>query len=127
MANHIIAFIRMAVLVITLIIWFFIGFIFWVPLLARTISVFSLSMLHANITGTDSSYYSSVLDKAVIFYVSGFSRIMETMQLRSLNDETHLSMPTFHWTRFAIEVATTIIFWGFVILMFSTPGFFSGQ
>ena len=118
MANQIIAFIRMAVLFITLLIWFVIGFIFWVPLLARTISVFSFSILHANITGTDASYYSSVLDKAVLFYIDGFRKILSAMQISHLDDETHMEIPTFHWIRFALEIATTIVFWGATFLLF---------
>ena len=118
MASKIIVFIRMSVLLITLVIWSFIGFIFWIPLLGRTISVFSFSILHANITGNDAPYYSGALDKAVLFYIDGFRKIIESMKTHSLGGEPQMEIPTFDWTRLVIETTITIIFWGTTIFIF---------
>lgn len=52
--------IKLVVICITLLVWAVIGFLFWIPMLARAIALLSVSTLYATMNRLDESY----LDRA---------------------------------------------------------------
>jgi hypothetical protein len=63
-------------------IWTIVGFLFWIPLLVRTISLVSATMIFIAISSSDTtsrSYLMRYLQNAIDFYLGGFQSIYSTL------------------------------------------------
>jgi len=74
-----IKFIKIVAMLISLAVWTVIGFIFWVPLLARSIFAFSISVLYVTLTRQNPHRIGYQLSIAASFYVMGFINIIEAI------------------------------------------------
>jgi hypothetical protein len=72
------------VLVVSFLLWSIIGFFLWVPLLMRTIVVFSVAVAHAAVSGQHADNLREPLRIASGFWVDGFRIIRETIQSKGL-------------------------------------------
>jgi len=100
-------FLRLAVLVVALVIWSVVGFVFWIPLLIRQITMFSVLILHATLTNQDPSAAGVGLDLAVTFYANGFRKIISAMY-RERHTGSEAGME-FRPLRFMAEMAWTTV------------------
>lgn len=77
--NFLLGIVRLAILLVTAAVWAIIGFIFWVPLLARSTAVFSALILYVTLTNQDHTRLGYQLEVATRFYIEGFRRIFESL------------------------------------------------
>jgi len=105
-----------------IIIWAVIGFLFWIPLLVRTVATYTGLIVYSAITGADISHASMQLDSASAFYARGFSNIYSQAsgteeQRRALRHRRPLTVDTTTTViGFVMEVIWTLVFWAGVIL-----------
>jgi hypothetical protein len=71
------------VLLVSFFLWAVIGFFLWVPLLIRTILIFSVAVTHAAISGQHADNLREPLRIACGFWIDGFRIISETTFARS--------------------------------------------
>jgi hypothetical protein len=64
---------------IVLCVWAIVGFLLWIPLIARVIAVFVTSVTTSLYTQHDTANARSALDTATRFYVKGFTTIIEQL------------------------------------------------
>lgn len=101
--------VKLPVLLITLSLWMFVGFVFWIPLLARSIATFSGVILYATLTKADTTAAGQSLQKSTTFYIEGFRRIID-----SFDDDLHNVEPDrtpFKFWYFMGEILWAAIFW----------------
>ncbi|MCF3630662.1 hypothetical protein RJ527_13365 [Thalassospiraceae bacterium LMO-SO8] len=107
--------IRFCVLIISLAIWFVVGVAVWIPLLCRSVASFSFAILHSTITGVGVTREAAMLNKAVIFYIDGFTRIVDAIRASaSSSDEQSDEQFHFDWLRLAIEIGWAATFWAVI-------------
>lgn len=115
--------VRFVILLITATVWAVIGFIFWVPLLARSTAVFSALILYVTLTNQDHRILGYQLEIATKFYIEGFRRIFEALYRPADAPPEGKPIDLQPW-RIALETLWTVSFW-FVLLFFTkTLGFF---
>jgi len=115
--------IRIIVLVIVLVFWSLFGFVFWIPLLTRTIALFSFNLVYTMLMANPKEYTERLktgLYIAIEFYIEGFNRIFNVMFPGGGENSTTEQVKTklfenFKWARFIGELIWTLIFWGTVI------------
>jgi hypothetical protein len=61
--------------VIVMVVWSVVGFFFWIPLLARIITVYTAIVAAGVFSGNGISGANSMLEKASTFYIRGFYSI----------------------------------------------------
>lgn len=71
--------IRVCVFLLVIIVWGFIGFFYWIPVLARSIGVFAAAITVAAFKSVELEGAKEGLDYAITFYADGFRRIVETL------------------------------------------------
>ena len=107
--------------VIVLTIWSVVGFIFWIPFLARMIATFSGSVVAATFTGYDPSAARMGLESSVRFYSDGFALIQESIQ--SIHQRKPLKKGLVEALGFArigrilLELVWSALFWSTLILL----------
>jgi hypothetical protein len=107
---------------ISLAIWAIIGFLFWVPFLARAIAVFSSSVLYYTMTNRDASHLAPYLETAINFYSRGFKLIMSTFSnLESPQGTRATDLLPFQAARVMVEFLSAFLFWGGIALLFAHP------
>jgi hypothetical protein len=107
------------VVIITLIIWAFVGFVFWIPLLARSTAVFSATILAVTIANRheDSRGLGYQLEIATKFYIDGFRMIVEALYARPAGPPENF--PKIHFGRVIIEILWAGFFWAVMLRLFS--------
>ena len=77
--------------VVALLVWLVVGFVFWIPLLARAIAGFCVTALYANLIAADVP--NQKLRHAAFFYTNGFRSIYRAIDgLQSSEPETTASL-----------------------------------
>lgn len=112
---------------INLAIWAIIGFICWIPLLARSTAALSGAILISTLTKSDPSHLRQGFENAVSFYSRGFDAINRVLgegrgKERRAGDAA-ASAPKYNWEQVLKEILWTLIFWGSIV--FSLYGFFT--
>lgn len=106
------------ILILCLALWSIIGFLFWIPLLVRTVAVFSAGILYATLTREDPAVYGRQLQTAVTFYADGFRRTVMALSVRADANGAAPKGPPFRVARFLVEIAWAGVFWvAFLILL----------
>ena len=59
-------------------VWGVVGFIFWLPLLSRTVAMYSFAMVSVSVSGGSLQPAQTALDYAIQFYIRGFTRLRAT-------------------------------------------------
>jgi hypothetical protein len=104
------------ILSVCLALWAVIGFIFWVPLLFRSMIHFSLALSQSMLQGTRPVEAGRVLREAVDFYRRGFTvAIAAVFRRPSVADKAHKAKPL-SARRWMFEITWTVLFWYLVLL-----------
>lgn len=116
---------------LVLIIWAVLGFVFWIPMLTRTIGAFTSLIFYYNLTNKNPRHLRSIVEDAIRFYPKGFNIILSIMKSpnnHNVKGEESGSMKfEFTWEvilkilgdlRIIREVITTAFFWGTFFLIF---------
>lgn len=108
------------VLVLTLVIWAVVAFLLWVPLLARSVAVFSGGIILSVLSQTNPHIYAQQLRLAMSFYADGFRFIIDSVlsERRADTGRDHINPPIHGIGRFIAESLWAIIFWlGFLLTL----------
>jgi hypothetical protein len=101
----------------TLATWAVLGLIFWIPFLARSMMLFTGSVLYSTFVGAPehAEQIRRVLDYAVRFYFNGFHLITDA--LRKRNGEGGILPPIskISWARVALESIWALLFWAITL------------
>ena len=114
--------------VIALVIWAALGFLFWVPILAR-VSVLYSTFLTASVFGPVSTKRAEgALHHGIVFYVDGFRRIISTIfwgnkRGGSGTDENVFLVLLRVLVYAVVEGAFALVFWAFTLRMFGFVDF----
>jgi hypothetical protein len=93
--------------------WLVIGFLVYVPMLSRVVSVYSAMIIPSVLSGNRSSIerLSVMLNRAINFYPMGFKLITETL----FSNQTEIPAGTrgenINIAKTIVELVFTIIFW----------------
>lgn len=113
--------IRLLALVITICVWTVVGFVFWVPLLARNTLAFSTYTLYANLREGNARVNSLGLEHAITFYVNGFRNIIDGI-LCPVNDSVPFTGPKLRLGYLLIDVTIAGFFWWCFLVASSSLG-----
>jgi len=95
-------------------VWAFVGLFFWVPLLARATTTFSIAIFSSVISG-GSTYNAQIsLDKATRFYISGFILIngsISSVINGKYIEESNAKRAMLNIRRVLFEALFSLIFW----------------
>lgn len=61
------------------VIWAIVGLFFWIPLLAKSITIFTIALLSDAIIDRPSSHTGKGLEKSIMYYVVGFQIILQVL------------------------------------------------
>ncbi|MBC8030941.1 MAG: hypothetical protein H7Z16_12585 [Pyrinomonadaceae bacterium] len=105
--------IERVVLVLTLVIWAVVAFLLWIPLLARSIAVFSSGIVLSVLSQTTPQVYARQLRLAMSFYADGFRFILDSIlaERRTDTDRDNAEPPIHGLGRFIAESLWAILFW----------------
>lgn len=126
MEKRFIRLVRIAVGIIVLAIWAVIGFVFWIPLLARATAYFSGTVIYSAITEGSADASSRQLEKAIKFYTYGYKMVFdyllhdkEDMDYKKDRTSTSLDWQDILWrlSRISIESIYAVAFWYITILL----------
>jgi hypothetical protein len=107
--------------IVALVIWTIVGFLFWIPFLARSIAAFSGMILYSALTGVDSKALGRQVEQAIEFYPVGFRRIGEA--LFGATGTTDAQPPVVKFDRFVLDIVWTLLFWGLLLAWLIPPAF----
>ena len=77
--NRVFLWLTWAILAFCLLVWAVVGAVFWVPLMLRTMVMFSIALVHSTIEGARPSAAARMLRDAVTFYRRGFEVAVEAV------------------------------------------------
>jgi hypothetical protein len=122
--------IKFPILLLTLAIWAVVGFVFWLPLLARATALFSVMVLYVNLTRVSQTHlvsYNNHLNIAVVFYVDGFRRIIDALygEVKGAGEEGQ-PIPM-RLGRFLFECSWTLVFWFATLCLLAHLGWLPDQ
>jgi membrane protein implicated in regulation of membrane protease activity len=104
--------IRAVALLVSLVIWVVVGFLYWIPMLVFAIVRFSALVVYTALSRTDPSSLGAHLDRAVGFYVEGFSNIFAALAgRRPRHGEAD---PRVRWDIVLLSTLWTLMFWSAV-------------
>ncbi|HWT05356.1 MAG TPA: hypothetical protein VN224_06325 [Xanthomonadales bacterium] len=103
-------------------VWAVVGFIFWIPLVARVTAVFAAFLVYNMIVDPRRSRLKHImphLGMAISFYSLGFRVLKSTFSdPKTPADEEPGSYPLqIGFTKVLMELATTFLFWGSIGLL----------
>jgi len=112
---------KVPILIFVLLIWTVIGFLFWIPLLARTIAIYTSILLIDNITEkwSNSKDYTERLETSTRFYATGFVNIIDALYGEQ-EKAPYSNKERFDFGRLFVEALWCAGFWGSVILLYVT-------
>lgn len=105
---------RFVVTLIVLTVWTVVGLAIYVPLMARSIAIYSIVLSAASLGHGNISRAQTALERSIEFFPRGYSLIWK---LLSGLGNSHASQfadddqPSVNFGRFALEVTWTVIFW----------------
>lgn len=117
--------VRIATMVFTLVVWTIVGFVFWIPLLGRATTAFTMHTLYSNLKQRNARVPSLGLEHAMLFYISGFRNIVDAI-LRETDEEPSGILELRFW-RLLMETAWTLVFWWATLAAFAYVGSFSEE
>lgn len=105
--------VKRVVLLLTLVIWAIVAFILWIPLLTRSIAVFSGGIILSVLSRTDPEMYAKQLRLAMSFYADGFRFIIDSILSESRGDIDRYDAepPLSGIVRLIGELIWAVIFW----------------
>ena len=109
--TNIIKFIKIVAMLISLAVWAVIGFVFWVPLLARSIFAFSISVLYVTLTRQNPTSIGYQLSTAASFYVMGFVNIIEAIFPEDSAETSEEEDFEVHFGRLLLEILWSAFCW----------------
>jgi hypothetical protein len=74
--------------IVAAIVWAIIGLFFWIPMLAKSVTIFTFSVLANAIVNRPAASSARNLERAVVYYVNGFGIIFSTLGAHRF-DEDH--------------------------------------
>jgi hypothetical protein len=104
------------ILSVCLALWAVIGFIFWVPLLFRSMIHFSLALSQSMLQGTKPVEAGRVLRETVDFYRRGFTVAIAAVFRRPSVAEKAQKAKPLSARRWMFEITWTVLFWYLVLL-----------
>lgn len=99
-------------------VWAVVGFIMWVPLLARMIALYVASVTASLYTRHDPTSARLALATSINFYSAGFRQISEQLNKTIPEHSPVLSNETTDWMAVLKEMLFTVLFWASVLLLF---------
>ena len=115
MNNLVLKLVWLVLFLVTTAVWSVIGFIFWIPLLARSTAVFSFLILYITLTNQDHNYLRYQLETAVGFYANGYRHIYDVFYRPANPPPSGRPLELKPWD-ILIATGWTVIFW--VIVLF---------
>ena len=103
--------IKIPVGILLLALWLLVGFLLWLPLMARAIAVFFFLAVSAAVTGNRDTSYGHILQDSIRFFPGGFSLIVRAL----FSPDEHPGEPI-GLGRISLEIFWSIIFWGLLAL-----------
>ncbi|HSM05121.1 MAG TPA: hypothetical protein VK858_10855 [Longimicrobiales bacterium] len=104
------------ILSVCLALWAVIGFIFWVPLLLRSMIHFSLALSQSMLQGTRPVEAGRVLRETVDFYRRGFTVAIAAVFRRPSMTEKQVKTKGLTPRRWLFEITWTALFWYLALL-----------
>jgi hypothetical protein len=101
--------IRFVALLISLVVWGIFGFLYWIPMLVFAIVRFSALVVYTSLSRADPSSLGLQLDRAVTFYVQGFSNIFLALNEDRLDHKS--ADPKIRWKVVIVSTIWTVLFW----------------
>jgi hypothetical protein len=113
---------------LTTLVWLIVGPLFWLPLLAKTTTIYMVSVLSQAVMGRQRAPSASALQRAITYYFNGFVIILRTLKMEPPAEEEETSTPSFNifelifsLVRFVFTtlemVVMAAIFWGGLLLI----------
>ena len=100
---------------ISILIWFVIGLILWLPLLVRATAAFTWMIIHATVTNQNPQHIKQHLEAAIGFWFMGFRLAKNTLY------SSHPLIPPsfqFHLSKLLGEFLWTTVFWFIYLYIF---------
>lgn len=114
--------IRFATLLTTIAIWAVVGFVFWVPMIARATLLFTTHTLYANLRHGNASVMNLGLEHAITFYVNGFRNIIDTVVNDVEPERERYSGPAIRFGRLLLETISAGFVWWLTLVSLSQFG-----
>lgn len=112
--------VQYALLAVVLAVWSVVGFVFWIPLMARATVAFCVTAVSANLVSHGTDVPKSGLQHAVFFYLNGFRSIHRAVVgLQSTEPEV---TPDFELGRFVAESLWTVVLWWIALVTLGYMG-----
>lgn len=112
----IVSMVKLSVVILTTVIWIPLGFFFWVPLLGRSVAIFSVMVLFSALTRTDARLIQQQLEQSIEFYPRGFRIIFDVLASPLTNSTTHETIPLGKFARhIVVELIWAGLFWTTII------------
>ena len=109
-------FVTSLILLFALAVWSVVGFLIWLPILIRAVTVLSFMVIHGAVVRQSPDHLRGYLDAASGFYFNGFRLAYEAVFGSAASDEPR----EFRLGRFIGECAYTLLFW-FITLLTLRP------
>ena len=93
--------------ILACLIWAVVGFVFWIPLLARAIAIYIAAVTGHAIASQKTKGLAKILPDAITFYARGFRRIRDSFD----DDDTNDPREPLQLNRIAFEVFWSFSFW----------------
>lgn len=99
-----------AILSVCLALWAVVGFVFWIPLLIRSMFAFTFALSQGMLQGVPPHEAGRILREAVGFYRRGFTVAIDAVfgKPDKNNQPARVKLPP---SRFLLEVAVSAVFW----------------
>ena len=116
---------KLPILAVTIAVWAVVGFLFWIPLLARTTAMFSVGILYATLTREDPAVYGHHLHTAIGFYPEGFRKTLDALYPDQENAPPTESDSPLHVGRLVLEAIWAGVFWLGILFTLEQTGLLS--
>ncbi|MBI1748305.1 MAG: hypothetical protein HYR55_17235 [Acidobacteria bacterium] len=117
--DPIVSFIMFLILIICLAVWAVVGFLFWIPLLARAVTIFSAAVVYARVTGQDPESMQDYLRAASSFWFDGFVAAKKALFPTGNSSASHdLDIKS---GRLFGELTWTLLFWLLALWLWNGP------
>lgn len=112
MADLFVTLVRLAVWIVVTAAWAAVGFILWVPFLARVIAVYTAVVITSTLTGADLGRSEAALHTAISFYSEGFRRIFRLARHDgTVTEFKGTSINLVHFLLAVVHTLYSIAFW----------------
>jgi hypothetical protein len=73
--------------ILAAIVWAAIGLFFWIPMLAKSVTIFTFSVLASAIVNRPAASSAKNLERAIVYYIHGFAIIFSTLNVRRYSED----------------------------------------